>query len=458
VGMISKESLNDLFRTFTIKELVSFVRLGEIGESDPFKCSQYRHDMFNTSLQAFKCVYSQDEAFELSRQSFPLISQPLQLIPFGIKDVFNTTLRPTEMGSTIWENFQAGNNARCVDTLLRMGGLPFGKTITAEFAVHALNETLNPYDHSRTPGTSSSGSAVAVATGMVPFAIGTQTAASIIRPASFCGVWGMKPTFGLIPRTGSLKTTDSLDTIGFFTFFGSDLRRVLSSMRVKGPNYPYVYQHVDKRGPLPKLPGELWRVGFYQSAFWDDADDEVKTCITDFLSMLESSPGINVDLMTDYFGRQIHSHHSLIYDKSLSYYFEQEGLAQHQISPLMMDAITRGRGISSNDYAEALLNQSSLTQRCESIFAHYDIIVSMSTSTPAPRRHEVESPDPSLIWTYLGLPSIHVPIKLSSMGLPIGLQISSKKYDDYLLLQFLDLALNRRFLSDSSLSIPLMTP
>ena len=117
------------------------------------------------------------------------------------------------MGSVIWKNFFPGNNARVVDKLINEGCLSIGKTVTAEFAVHELNKTLNPYDVTKTPGTSSSGSAVVVSTGMVPFALGTQTAGSIIRPASFCGVWGMKPSYGLIPRTGVLKTSDTLDLV-----------------------------------------------------------------------------------------------------------------------------------------------------------------------------------------------------------------------------------------------------
>ena len=164
--------------------------------------------------------------------------------------------------------------------------LSFGKTITAEFAVHALNATLNPYDVSKTPGTSSSGSAVAVALGIVPFALGTQTAGSIIRPASFCGVWGFKPSFGLIPRTGVLKTTDSLDTVGFFSFFGSDLRRILSTVRVSGKNYPKVFQKVDQRGPFPKPKDTQWKIGILYTSFWSNADDDIKTNFNNIIDVL----------------------------------------------------------------------------------------------------------------------------------------------------------------------------
>lgn len=453
VVMIKEESLSDLFRRYTINELVASIESGQIDKFAPYKCAEQRHQELNPLLHAFKCIYTQAEADLIRHESFPLTTQPLKFIPFGIKDVFNTTLRPTGMGSKIWDNFQAGNNARCVDSLLRMGALPFGKTITAEFAVHALNETLNPHDYFRTPGTSSSGSAVAVAAGIVPFAIGTQTAASIIRPASFCGVWGMKPSFGLIPRTGSLKTTDTLDTVGFFSFFASDLRRILSSIRVKGPNYPYVYSNVDKRGPLPKVPGELWRVGLFKSAFWKTAQPDIKESIEKFATSLQGNSYIEVETIPDYFGTDVHSDHEVIYDKSLSYYFEQEALAQDQISELMSEAIASGSKISLAVFNAALDRQSILIENSRRLFAGVDVIISLSTSTSAPLRHVPELPDPSLIWTFLGMPAINVPIGLSEKGLPVGLQLTAKKYDDYLLLQFLDHALHLRYLSNSSIKL-----
>ncbi len=453
--MIDEKSLVDLFRTYTIKDLVSHLRSGAISESTPYFCAEQRYASYNQSLYAFKHAYTLEESISMLKDSFPSGAQPLQSIPFGIKDVFNTTLGTTGMGSSIWEDFEAGNNARCVDSLLRMGSLPFGKTITAEFAVHALNETLNPYDVTRTPGTSSSGSAVAVAAGIVPFALGTQTAASIIRPASFCGVWGMKPSFGLIPRTGSLKTTDTLDTIGFFCFFASDLRRILSSIRVKGPNYPFVYSKVDKRGPYPKPSSDLWRVGLFKSAFWKTAQPAIKEAIKVFTAKLQSHSLVEVQDIPDYFGTDVHADHQVIYDKSLAYYFCQEALVQDQISFLMNQAIERGSGISPSSFTAALERQSDLTEKCQLLFSETDVIISLSTASTAPLRNETELPDPSLIWTYLGMPSVNVPICLSDDGLPIGLQLSAKKYDDYLLLQFLDFALSLRCLTNSSLTPPL---
>ena len=122
------------------------------------------------------------------------------------------------------------------------GCIPFAKTTTSEFAVHKINKTRNPYDFSKTPGTSSSGSAVSVASGYFPFALASQTAGSIVRPASYCNVWGFKPSFGLIPRTGMLKTADTLDTPGFFCSNGKSIKYLLDNIRVRGKNYPFVYK------------------------------------------------------------------------------------------------------------------------------------------------------------------------------------------------------------------------
>ena len=157
----------------------------------------------------------------------------------------NTISFKTEMGSKLWKRFTPGNNARIIDDLISNGATLVGKTVTAEFAVHHLNKTLNPHDIKRTPGTSSSGSAVCVSNGDVPFSLGTQSAASINRPASFCGVWGFKPSFGLISRTGILKTCDTLDTVGFFTSHQKNLKFILEAVRLKGKNHPFVYKNID---------------------------------------------------------------------------------------------------------------------------------------------------------------------------------------------------------------------
>lgn len=361
---------------------------------------------------------------------------PLEGIPFGVKDIFNTKAFPTQMGSPLWKDFTPGNNARVVDSLLFAGGVVAGKTVTAEFAVHALNKTLNPHDATKTPGTSSSGSAAAVATGMVPFALATQTAGSIIRPASFCGVWGMKPSFGMIPRTGVLKTTDSLDTVGFVAAHAESLRSILDVVRVKGPDYPYVYKNVDNQEGLPKVLSRPWRVGFVKTHIWDKAEDYVRQSVEDLAIRINSQIGFEVEEIEwpeDLWGS--HDIHSTIYNKSLSYYFQNEGKIESHVTPIMREMIEAGELITLAELKLALVNQDIYCEKIDKLFMPYDFILSLGTSSSAPLRAVEELQDPSLIWTMGHLPAIAAPTFRCPQGLPFGVQFVSRRWNDYLLLQ-----------------------
>ncbi|BAN36693.1 amidase, Asp-tRNAAsn/Glu-tRNAGln amidotransferase A subunit [Sulfuricella denitrificans skB26] len=375
-------------------------------------------------------------------------------IPFGVKDIFNTKSFPTQMGSPLWKNFTPGNNSRVVDSLLFAGGLVAGKTVTAEFAVHALNETLNPHDSSKTPGTSSSGSAAAVATGMVPFALASQTAGSIIRPASFCGVWGMKPSFGMIPRTGVLKTTDSLDTVGFVAAHAKSLRTVLDITRVKGPDYPYVYKNVDRQGVVPKASDRPWRVGFVKTHTWDTATIYARKAIEDLASRIGREDGFEVgeiEWPSDL--HAAHDIHSIIYNKSLSYYFQNEKKMDSQVTPIMKKMIEAGESISPAEFRLALARQESHCERLDQLLSPYDIVLSLGTSSSAPLRGVEELPDPSLIWTLGHIPSVAAPVFRCPEGLPFGAQFVSRKWNDYLLVQGIEELVDRGILPPGSQKI-----
>lgn len=359
-------------------------------------------------------------------------------IPIGVKDIFNTADFPTQMGSSLWQGFTPGNDARVVSHAKREGAVVIGKTVTAEFAVHALNETVNPYDDSRTPGTSSSGSAVAVATGMVPVALGTQTAGSIIRPASFCGVYGMKPSFGLIPRTGMLKTTDTLDTIGFFTTYAEDLRRVLEALRVHGLNYPVSHAALSDTARQTRDSNRPWRIGIARTHTWDAAPAYAQKA---FLAFTQSLPGTEYDVREVVLPEvltQTHEVHATIYDKALSYYFKQEFESAESMSPVMRELIEHGGKISVDAYRAALVSQTQMIEAMDVYFNDFDILLSLSTAGEAPLREVVELPDPSLMWTLTHLPTVNVPQFTSPDGLPFGFQVVARKYNDLLLITFIE--------------------
>ena len=358
-------------------------------------------------------------------------------IPIGVKDIFNTYDFPTQMGSVLWKDFTPGNDARVVSALRNNDAAIIGKTITAEFAVHELNQTLNPHDISRTPGTSSSGSAVSVAVGHVPFSLGSQSAGSIIRPASFCGIYGYKPSFGLVPRTGSLKTSDSLDTVGMFVKNPVDLEAALRTVTVKGPNYPFIHKARQDPSRINKSSERPWRIGFLVEDEWDYVPSYALDAISKFKINLQKDKNFHVkDVPWLKFLKNAHDVHNLIYTKSLSYYFENEFQNPENMSKIMHDMIAKGKNITIEQYHSALNEQNIMIKMLDNFFHNFDFLCCLSTSGDAPKRGVMEKPDTSLVWTLTHVPTLSVPMFISPNDNPYGLQVVGRKYNDELLINF----------------------
>lgn len=433
----------------SIGQIVAGLSAGHFSPSDIAAACIARYELLEDRCLAWEIF----DADALKRQALAAEERlaagetvrPFEAVPFGIKDIFNTTDFPTQMGSPLWKGFTPGNDARTVFNARELGALIPGKTTTAEFAVHALGKTLNPHSAAHTPGTSSSGSAVAVAAGMVPVSLGTQTAGSITRPASFCGIYGMKPSFGLLPRTGILKTTDNLDTIGFFSAHQADLRRVLNGLRVRGGNYPIVQAKVDAYSP--KTDGTPWRIAFIKTHTWDGATDYVKQAVQNWLAQLGKEKDIEVVEMEEpALLNAAHIVHSVAYDKALAYYFKEEFKRHELISPIMYEIIGHGNEISQAEYLAALESQAEMASVMDTLLSDFDAFVSIGTASAAPLRDQVETPDPSLMWTLTYLPTVAVPLFKSPEGLPFGLQIGARRYNDYRLLDFLDALKERKLI------------
>lgn len=390
----------------------------------------------------FRFTEAFDEDFVLSQinEQIKRPDSPLFCIPVGVKDIFNTKVLPTSMGSEIWKGFKAGNNSRVVDEVYNHGGIIFSKTTTAEFAVHFISpeKTINPHNRNHITGTSSSGSAVAVACGALPVALGTQTAGSIIRPASFCGVYGFKPSFGAIDRTGVLKTNDTLDTIGLL---GSDiygLRKVFYNVLQKGKDYPFSVNYFNSfKNYKAKTKGDL-KIGVLTDEFagFKDYDENVKSQFAGLINILEKS--FNVAEVKDVgFINEIHTLHEHIYSKSLSYYFKNEIQHYNSVSDVMRDMIGRGEKIKTEEYIEAIQVQPILRNKFDAAFQNFDFIITPSTASVAPELNEKEKKDSCLIWSFLGYPAISLPMFMdSNLNLPFGLQIVAKKFDDFCLLDY----------------------
>ena len=430
--------MRDIFLKKSIPEILNLIKKKKINLDHILNETKKKYKTYQKKICSWKSfdhkilkkkLIESEQRYKLNKAS------QLDGIPFGVKDIFNTKEFNTEMGSKIWKNFQPGNNARAVDSLEANGAIAIGKTITAEYAVHKLNETKNPHNLSRTPGTSSSGSATAVCTGDVPFALASQTAGSIIRPASFCGVWGMKPSFGLIARTGVLKTNDTLDTIGFMTSNIYNLNIILENIRLKGPNYPLIYKNIDKKKIVPK---KKFLIGFLETDLCDQMEYYVKNTIENLKSKMSKNKKYAIKKVRwpkKLFG--LKKVHSTIYDKSLSYYFNKD-LNNNDLSTTMKEIIKKGNKIKSNEYVNSLNIQSEVIRTIDKIFKGYDIIFTSSTAGSAVMRNEKELNDSSLIWTLAHIPSVNIPINTCPNEMPFGIQAIGRKWTDFNLINVLE--------------------
>jgi Asp-tRNA(Asn)/Glu-tRNA(Gln) amidotransferase A subunit family amidase len=429
------------FFDLSIREILAGYQSGAITPTDVAQICFDQIEKYDPQYLAMEC-FDPQKLFAAAACTYTHLAsgkaiRALEGIPIGVKDIFNTTDFPTQMGSPIWANFTPGNDARVVFHLKRAGGIIPGKTVTAEFAVHTLRKTLNPHDIRRTPGTSSSGSAVAIATGMFPVALGTQTAGSIVRPASFCGVFGCKPSFGLIPRTGMLKTTDSLDTVGFFVLHLDDMETVFDVLRVHGPDYPLSHAALSDAERQSKPPDRPWRVALVSTYTWQEAPQYAQAALCTWADRIAGDADIAL-VREDLPGgmETAHKIHATIYDKTLAYYFREEFKNKQLVSPIMHELIESGQRIAPRQYQQALMEQEKLARLMDTFFADYDALISLSTAGEAPLRDDRERRDPSLIWTMTHLPVISAPVFTSPTGRPFGVQIAARRYNDRLLFKF----------------------
>ncbi|NPV91583.1 MAG: amidase [Firmicutes bacterium] len=424
----------------TATRAIELIRSGEISSTELMESCLTQIERLEPRVKAWVCL-NREGALEQARLVDEKIRSGERVgrlcgVPIGVKDIFNTIEMPTAMGSPIWKGFTPGNDARVVSRLKLQDGIMLGKTVTAEFAVHYNDITANPHNYEHSPGTSSSGSAAAVAASMVPIGLGTQTAGSAIRPASYCGIFGFKPSFGLVPRTGTLKTTDSLDTISFLCRGADDLGLVFDIARVHGPDYPISHRLLNdetRQSPI----GSRWKIALVRGPKWECAEEYAKKALLELARSLSAEKQLIVEEVElgPEFG-MAHEIHQTIYDKALAYYFKEEFKQKSLVSEMMYEIIERGNRLTLNDYLDGLERQSRLARQLDGLFGGYDIILTLSTGGEAPRGlTSPDRPDSCLIWTLCGVPAINLPVFRGPKRLPFGAQVVARRYNDILLLR-----------------------
>jgi len=340
------------------------------------------------------------------------------------------------------------------------GAVVPGKTVTAEFAVHAPGPTENPHRAGHCPGTSSSGSAASVAAYMVPVALGTQTAGSIIRPASYCGVFGFKPSFGLVPRTALLKTTDSLDTVGWFARNVEDLKLMFEIVRAKGADYPLSDAALSDATRQKRLGGRPWRIALVHGPNWGEAENYVKAELDAFASRIDAETNVQVDLVeAPAMLAEAHDVHRTIYDRALAYYFKEEFQRHTLVSSNIYEIIERGNRVGIDHYQAALARQRQIALAMERLFlSGYDAVLDIATGGSALKGLDtIDRPDHALIWTLCGLPAVSIPVASGPEGMPLGLQLVARRYNDLLLLELLNWLASRGYLPNRTSPEPPMS-
>ena len=360
----------------------------------------------------------------------------LKLLPIGIKDNINTKFLTTDYGLKSKKKFNVGNNANIVDKIINNGGLIFSKTNCAEYAVHHISSKLNinPHNNKFIAGTSSTGSAIAVSCGALPVAIGTQTAGSIIRPASFCGVYGFKPTFGSIDRTGILKNNDLFDTVGIISSEIKFIESVFKNILNNSKDFPWNKKYqlsLDKFKNKKKL-----KIGYFDNSLQilNNSSPNIKEFYQKILKNLEINLKLN-SIKGDLFNK-FHKYHEILYNKSLSYYLKNYIKNKSSLSKNLKKIVTKGEKISVGEYKNTLIKTISLKKKIKKITAELDFIVVPSTFSQAPKIKHKEINDTSLIWTAMGYPCMNIPFKYSKNSLPFGLLIISDEFNDFSLLEF----------------------
>ena len=356
-------------------------------------------------------------------------------VPVGLKDIIDTKSLPTERGTDIFKDRQPDTNATIVNRLHEEGAVILGKTVTTELAFMHAADTTNPHNLAHTPGGSSSGSAAAVAGFQVPLSIGTQTNGSVIRPASFCGVYGFKPSRGIISRTGLLQTSNSLDQVGVF---GRTLEDVALLSDVIGCYDPKDEKSYIRHRPH-MLEGAKQEVGIEPEFAWFDlpfADrlsqdskdgfEEVISALGARVTRIEAPENFSGLLDTQ---RIIHEYEICMHQADV---FDNHW---DKISDTLKPIIERGRKISKGEYEYALDVMGQTESFLAEFFLDYNAILTPSSTGEAPLLNEGTG-DPAFctLWTMAGLPCVNLPLMVGGNGLPIGVQlIAGYEEDDRLM-------------------------
>ena len=420
-------------------EAVKKIRGGEITSVEMVQACLERIEERDDAVQAWAfldadTVGAQAQALDDHRAAGRPVG-PLHGLPVAIKDIIDTKGMPTENGTVLDAGRVPGADAVLVSQLKAAGALIMGKTVATELAYFTPGKTRNPHDEARTPGGSSSGSAAAVAAGMVPLAVGTQTAGSVIRPAAFCGTVGFKPSRGLISRRGVLCQSHTLDTVGVFARSVPDAALIAETLTAFDPQSgesprptPHLLATAESDPPVPP------DFAFVKQPAWDKADADTHDGFAEIAELLgEQCEEVPLPAPFDH---ALDIHRLVQIAEMAKHFSAYEKRGRDKLSEKLLAAFDEGAGILARDYLAALDWISVYNASLDEIFDSFDAIITPAASGEAPA-DLTQTGDPAFcsIWTLCGLPAVTLPMLEGANGMPIGVQLVGPAGDDARLLR-----------------------
>jgi len=426
--------------SLTLTEAAADIREGRVTSADLVAACLQRIAEVDAQIEAWAfldrehALRQAKAADDHRKQGKPI--GPLHGVPIGIKDIFDTCDMPTEFGSSLWEGRTPRRDAAAVALLRADGAVIMGKTVTTEYAYYRPGKTKNPHDPERTPGGSSSGSAAAVAAGMVPGAIGSQTNGSVIRPAAFCGVVGFKPTHGLIPRSGALLLSRALDHVGVFARSVADvalLAETLTGFDEEDPDTrpvarPPFSAVAASEPPLPP------RFAFVRTPAWPHAEPATAPAFAELIEALGEAAS-EIELGPS-FERAVELHRIVMEVEMAHNLYRDYEQGADKLSPVLRKLIERGRAYPAIAYTRAVAGAAPLNGMLDPAFDEYDALLTPAAPGEAPRGLDsTGNPVFCTIWTYLGTPAVTLPLLHGENGMPIGVQLVGRRGNDARLLR-----------------------
>ena len=390
-------------------DLARRIEAGQLGPADVIDLCAKAIDAREKDVCAFAAL---DVARAKSKaQTGDLAARPLRGLPVGVKDIFDTVDFPTECGTPIYRGNQPRADAALVALIRRAGGIVLGKTVTTELAFLNPSKTHNPHDVSRSPGGSSSGSAAGVAAGMLPIAVGSQTGGSVIRPASYCGVAALKPSYRLLPTAGIKPFATYLDTAGIFAARVADV--AFAAGAITGRDL-----RVDEATPAAP------RIAIARTNIWDQASPAMQDAV-EAAAKAAQAAGARVseprwpELLTDAFRA-----HPTIQDyeayRTLAFEYDNHRAA---LSPILRDALDKAAAITPDEYDTARRVTKRARQALADFMGEFDVLLTPSAPSAAPGPDTTGPAIFNRLWTLMGTPCVNVAGLKDERGMPLGVQI-----------------------------------